>query len=99
MEELKAMLQRSEQSVFTHADLAPRNIIIDQSTFEVTGILDWECAGWYPAYWEYTNMWRGFADGTPDGYDWCRWMDRSNPFGWTKEHIRGINASRRVLIS
>ncbi len=21
----------------------------------VTGIVDWECAGWYPEYWEYTK--------------------------------------------
>ena len=31
----------------------------------ITGIIDWEFAGWYPEYWEYTKMY--FAEGRP-GY-------------------------------
>ncbi|CAG7934639.1 unnamed protein product [Penicillium olsonii] len=37
--------------VLTHADFSPRNIIIRGD--QVVGILDWEMAGFYPAYWEY----------------------------------------------
>ncbi|KAJ5238448.1 Aminoglycoside phosphotransferase [Penicillium chermesinum] len=37
--------------VFTHSDIAPRNILVEGG--HVTAILDWEDAGWYPAYWEY----------------------------------------------
>ncbi|KAL8728435.1 MAG: hypothetical protein Q9166_005397 [cf. Caloplaca sp. 2 TL-2023] len=40
---------------FTHGDLNPRNIMV--SGDQVTGIIDWETAGWYPSYWEYTNTW------------------------------------------
>lgn len=40
---------------FTHGDLTPRNILVDGD--EVMGIVDWETAGWYPSYWEYTNAW------------------------------------------
>ena len=40
--------------VFTHADLNPRNILADERG-NITGIVDWECAGWYPEYWEYTK--------------------------------------------
>ncbi|XWX01577.1 hypothetical protein V2A60_009605 [Cordyceps javanica] len=40
---------------FTHADLNPRNI--QYRNGRITGIIDWECAGWYPEYWEYTKMW------------------------------------------
>jgi aminoglycoside phosphotransferase len=40
--------------VFTHADLNPRNILVDERG-RITGIVDWECAGWYPEYWEYTK--------------------------------------------
>jgi len=25
---------------------------------KVVGIIDWECAGWYPEYWEYTTCYR-----------------------------------------
>lgn len=54
---------------FTHGDLHMRNIMVDkvqdgpnspaqteeESAWKVTGIIDWEAAGWYPAYWEYAS--------------------------------------------
>ena len=39
--------------VFTHGDLNPRNILTENG--KVTGIVDWENAGWFPEYWEYTK--------------------------------------------
>jgi aminoglycoside phosphotransferase len=41
--------------VLTHADLSSLNILAAGD--EVTGIIDWETSGWYPAYWEYTSAW------------------------------------------
>ncbi|KAJ8106730.1 hypothetical protein OPT61_g9348 [Boeremia exigua] len=41
--------------VFTHADLSLRNILVDE-TGRISGIVDWECAGWYPEYWEHARM-------------------------------------------
>jgi len=41
--------------VFTHADLCGEHILVEQSTGRITGILDWEMAGWWPSYWEYTK--------------------------------------------
>jgi thiamine kinase-like enzyme len=38
---------------FTHADLAPRNIIVRNG--RVAAIIDWAYAGWYPEYWEFTK--------------------------------------------
>jgi aminoglycoside phosphotransferase (APT) family kinase protein len=40
---------------FTHGDLSSLNILIRGD--EVVGIIDWETAGWYPSYWEYTTAW------------------------------------------
>lgn len=47
---------------FTHADLNSRNILVDEVVqqdgslgWRVTGIVDWEMAGYYPEYWEYTK--------------------------------------------
>lgn len=87
-EDLPAMLPRSNLSVFTHGDIAPRNIMVDQ-THRITGILDWERAGWYPDYWEYINIWKPSIDD-----DWQTWMDRTAPRKWDRS---GINAARRVL--
>ncbi|KAF2124398.1 kinase-like protein [Dothidotthia symphoricarpi CBS 119687] len=41
--------------VFTHGDLSSLNILA--SGDEVVGIIDWETAGWFPSYWEYTTAW------------------------------------------
>ncbi|KAF1840069.1 kinase-like protein [Cucurbitaria berberidis CBS 394.84] len=41
--------------VFTHGDLSSLNTLV--SGDEIVGIIDWETAGWYPAYWEYTTAW------------------------------------------
>ncbi|KAL8970777.1 MAG: hypothetical protein Q9197_003632 [Variospora fuerteventurae] len=40
---------------FTHGDLSSLNILARGD--EVMGIVDWETAGWYPSYWEYTTAW------------------------------------------
>jgi aminoglycoside phosphotransferase len=42
-------------TVFTHGDLNPFNILVRGD--EVAAIIDWECAGWFPNYWEYTSAW------------------------------------------
>ena len=39
-----------EPIVFTHGDLSSFNIMVKGD--KVTGIIDWETAGWFPAYWE-----------------------------------------------
>lgn len=38
----------------THGDIAPRNVLVKHG--RITGLIDWEFAGWYPEYWEYTRM-------------------------------------------
>ncbi|KAL8923766.1 MAG: hypothetical protein Q9208_004414 [Pyrenodesmia sp. 3 TL-2023] len=40
---------------FTHGDLSSLNILARGD--EVVGIVDWDTAGWYPSYWEYTTAW------------------------------------------
>lgn len=39
--------------VFTHNDIALRNIMVDGD--RVTGLIDWECSGWFPSHWEYVK--------------------------------------------
>ncbi|KAL1866866.1 hypothetical protein Daus18300_006569 [Diaporthe australafricana] len=43
----------SQGPVFTHGDLSSLNILVRGD--RVVGIVDWETAGWYPPYWEYTS--------------------------------------------
>ncbi|KAI0194241.1 hypothetical protein F4808DRAFT_441454 [Astrocystis sublimbata] len=67
--------RRGHSIVFTHGDLNPRNILIDLVTqpdgsegWSVSGIVDWEFAGYYPEYWDFTkSLFEGF-----------RWKKRYN---------------------
>ncbi|KAI1929758.1 hypothetical protein LOZ12_006886 [Ophidiomyces ophidiicola] len=54
--------------VFTHQDLAPRNIIVDDRCH--LWLLDWDHSGWYPVYFEYASM-QNFD--VPSSW---RWTDR-----------------------
>ncbi|KAI1735336.1 hypothetical protein F4680DRAFT_461796 [Xylaria scruposa] len=47
-------LKLSQQLVFTHHDLAPRNLMIDLAGN--LNIVDWDFAGWYPPFFEHTGM-------------------------------------------
>lgn len=38
--------------VFSHGDLHISNILVHNGS--PSGLIDWECAGWYPEYWDYT---------------------------------------------
>ena len=44
---------RQYRSVFSHADLSPRNILVADG--KITAIIGWQFAGWWPEYWEYTK--------------------------------------------
>jgi len=39
--------------VFTHGDLSSLNVLARGD--DISGIIDWETAGWFPSYWEYTT--------------------------------------------
>lgn len=43
--------------LFTHGDFKAHNILIDKDD-NLSGFLDWECAGWCPEYWEFTTAMR-----------------------------------------
>ncbi|KAJ5114816.1 hypothetical protein NUU61_000575 [Penicillium alfredii] len=54
---IAAVHSRSYRSVFAHADLHPSNILIERG--RLSAIVDWECAGFYLEYWEFTKMMYG----------------------------------------
>ena len=63
----------------SHNDLNPHNILIDNNR-RLSAIVDWECAAWLPAYWDYTTS----CFHRESYYEWQYLMD--NVFGlWPKE--------------
>ncbi|KAK2807524.1 hypothetical protein FQN50_005392 [Emmonsiellopsis sp. PD_5] len=50
----RAALIDTHEIHFAHGDFNPRNILVDGG--KVTAILDWEKAGWFPAYWDVNRI-------------------------------------------
>ena len=52
-EKLATISSPPHRLVFCHADIQPANFLIQDG--RLVGWIDWECAGWYPEYWDYTT--------------------------------------------
>ncbi|KGQ06282.1 hypothetical protein BBAD15_g8419 [Beauveria bassiana D1-5] len=54
---------KNHRAVLTHADLQKNNIILKEDKSLV--VIDWEAAGWWPEYWEYSaaTLAAEFSDG------------------------------------
>jgi aminoglycoside phosphotransferase len=72
----------SHKPVFSHADFQRKNIMMRNDGGIV--VIDWETAGWYPSYWEYT-----LANFTCDSWDddWHVWVGKildeyPNEYAW-----------------
>lgn len=78
--------------VFTHADLAPSNILVHEG--HVVGIVDWQDAGWYPEYWEYVTAMFGCA-GAWDS----EWVIKVGEFLQPHDYMRLIDLPIRSQLS
>lgn len=56
--------------VFTHGDLSSLNVLVHRD--DIVGIIDWETAGWYPSYWEYTSA----CQVNPQNSFWINEIDK-----------------------
>ena len=70
LEELVGFHGQPCPSVLTHGDLSSLNILVQGD--KVVGLIDWETAGWFPAYWEYTCAW----NANPQNEFWRREVDK-----------------------
>ncbi|KAF1950374.1 kinase-like protein [Byssothecium circinans] len=71
---------------FTHGDMNPFNIIVRGD--RVVGIIDWEFAGWYPHYWEFTSAWFGNLTSTEWQGMLERFIDRPIPEEFKMDQVR-----------
>lgn len=63
-ESLAAKMRTDHLVYFTHADLSPRNIIIQDG--KIKALVEWDFAGFYPENWEYVK----FFDCLTNCKDW-----------------------------
>lgn len=84
--ELFAFYREAEDKlVLTHGDLSSLNILVQGD--RVVGIVDWETAGWFPEYWEYTTA----KYVNPQNPFWAEPVDHfitPMPAAWKMETIR-----------
>jgi len=57
--EYRKLLPDTCTITFAHADLSWENILVEPETGEITGIIDWEMAGFWPEWWEYRKALSG----------------------------------------
>ena len=89
-------------AVFSHGDFQRKNILLrkwsccckdGQATYEYDPvIIDWEFAGWYPSYWEYSRAL--YACGRWDD-DWSLWVGKVldpylNEWAWMDMLLREL---------
>ncbi|KAI8989889.1 kinase-like protein [Trametes punicea] len=56
LSQIRARMRGDHAIVFTHGDIAPRNIIVDGD--KIAALIDWQQAGWFPEHWEWIKaMW------------------------------------------
>lgn len=64
---LKKIAGRKWRTVFSHGDLGPHNILWKDG--RIVSIIDWECAGWLPEYWDYTRSYFGSIRSSPGWWE------------------------------
>lgn len=64
-ERLRERMPPATPYTFTHGDLTNVNIMVENGN--LTGIIDWEAAGYYPVWWEFACA--GIGLGQED-YEW-----------------------------
>ncbi|KAF8900863.1 kinase-like domain-containing protein [Gymnopilus junonius] len=66
-EPLRKIAGRKWKTVFSHGDLGPHNILWKNG--RIVAIIDWECAGWLPEYWDYTRSYFGSIRFSPGWWE------------------------------
>lgn len=61
-----APLKVKGRQLLSHCSLCPKNIIVNEG--KITWILGWDCAGYYPGWWDYVKFFE--ARTRPENLDW-----------------------------
>jgi aminoglycoside phosphotransferase len=91
LQELFSFYRQSDHElVLTHGDLSSLNTLVRGD--EVVGIIDWETAGWFPSYWEYSSA------KNPNYYN-VLWADEADQYLNPMPHELEMDRIRRKYFS
>ncbi|KAM3490108.1 hypothetical protein MY3957_006583 [Beauveria namnaoensis] len=81
---------KNHRAVLTHADLQKNNIILKEDKSLV--VIDWEAAGWWPEYWEYSaaTLAAEFSDDFPIYLTTTALEEYPNECAWLNPMIREL---------
>ncbi|PHH61428.1 hypothetical protein CDD81_399 [Ophiocordyceps australis] len=65
-ESIASQFKREAPLVFCHGEVSPRNIVVQNNL--IVRILGWDCAGWYPEWWDYVKFFE--ARTSTQNQDW-----------------------------
>lgn len=74
--------------VLSHGDLHPDNIMVKDG--KITGLIDWELAGWCPEYWDYVKS----CYASPKHRDWMDYARDIFPQTYDEELLFHLALSR-----
>ncbi len=92
-ESVLSQLPKEATIRFAHADLVPKNIIVEGST--ITVIVDWALSGFFPDFWEYGRM-HDPVEMTP-GWDYV--LQRVFPDPRRQAEINSVRQLLRILFT
>ncbi|PBK66066.1 kinase-like protein [Armillaria solidipes] len=92
-ESVLSQLPKEATIRFAHADLVPKNIIVEGST--ITGVVDWALSGFFPDFWEYGRM-HDPVEMTP-GWDYV--LQRVFPGPRREAEINSVRQLLRILFT
>jgi hypothetical protein len=69
-DQLRRKMPSCKPFTFSWADCWEGNVVVakdpESGCYELTGLVDWELAGFYPVWWEYCNAWPLLSDHWPE---------------------------------
>ncbi|KAK0436838.1 uncharacterized protein EV420DRAFT_1281054 [Desarmillaria tabescens] len=90
---LEEFLPKEATIRFAHADLVPKNIIVEGST--ITGIVDWALSGFFLDFWEYGRM----HDLVEMMHGWDYVLQRVFPGPRCQVEINSVRQLLRILFT
>ncbi|EXJ82319.1 hypothetical protein A1O3_06132 [Capronia epimyces CBS 606.96] len=80
---LEDAMDEKHDIFLAHGDIRPQNIVVDHGRRKIVAILDWECSGWYPEYWDFVK----FFNALDPSLDWFDYVEKIFPETYPRQYL------------